>query len=304
MQAANAILLIRPHNFGYNAETATSNVFQKKTEIREDEHVKQLALAEFDRFAKILRTKGVKVFAFDDTDEPVRPDAVFPNNWVSFHPDGTVVLYPMCAASRRSERRTDILEMLGQEFLIENVIDISHFENENSFLEGTGSIVFDHVSKTAFACLSPRTDKTLFTEAAKTLGYSPVSFRAVDAERRAIYHTNVMMCVGIGFAVICLESIEDGEEKEMVIGSFQSSGLEIIEIDLDQMNSFAGNILTVTGANGKIFAVLSQSAFDALRQEQISSLEKYSELLPIPIPTIERIGGGEREMHDGGNIFT
>ena len=292
MQPANRILLIRPQNFGYNAETAASNKFQIKADSSEDVHVKHLALAEFDRFAEILRSKGVKVFIFEDTGQPANPDAVFPNNWVSFHADGTVILYPMCAESRRSERRRDILESLGREFLVDKIHDLSHFEKENRFLEGTGSIVFDHVSNTAYACLSPRTDETLFTDTARTLGFVPIRFRAVDANGHAIYHTNVMMCIGVGFAVICLESIENGGEAEAVSRSLQESGLEIIEIDFEQMNSFAGNMLAVTDANGKIVTVLSQSALDALRPEQISSLEKYGELLPIAIPTIERIGGG------------
>lgn len=296
------ILLIRPQNFQYNAETAASNEFQNKVDNGEEKHIKQLALAEFDRFAASLRSKGVSVLVFDDTNEPEKPDAVFPNNWISFHSDGTVVLYPMCAESRRSERRMDIVESLRRDFRIEKIIDLSHFENENRFLEGTGSIVFDHVNKIAYACLSPRTDEKLFTETSQTLGYTPISFRAVDAKNRAIYHTNVMMCIGVGYAVICLESIENAEEKERVIESLEWNGLETIDISVEQMNNFAGNMLTVSGENGKVFLVLSQSAFDSLRTEQISILEKYCELLPIPIPTIEAIGGGSK-VYDGGNIF-
>ena len=181
---------------------------------------------------------------------------------------------------------------LRKQFRIERIVDLSHFENEARFLEGTGSIVFDHANKTAYACISPRTDAELFTEIAQTLGYLPVSFRAVDENGKEIYHTNVMMCIGIGFAVICLESIENAEEKATVIESLKKDGLEIIEISFAQMNRFAGNMLAVSNQNGKIFLVLSQSAFDSLKKEQTSVLEKYCEMLPIPIPTIEKIGGG------------
>ena len=233
-----------------------------------------------------------KIRVVEDTDLPRKPDAIFPNNWVSFHEDGTVVLYPMCAENRRSERRMEIIEALGTEFRIEKIVDLSHFENEGRFLEGTGSIMFDHENKIAYACLSPRTDAALFDEVSQTLGYTPISFRAVDAKGRAIYHTNVMMCIGVGFAVICLESIENAEEKETVVESLKRSGLEIIDISFEQMNKFAGNMLEVSGKNGKVFLVQSQRAFDSLRKEQIAVLEKYCELLPIPIPTIETIGGG------------
>lgn len=292
MQLARNILLIRPTNFGYNAETADSNQFQSKSDNTDENVIKQKALVEFHRFAEILKSKGMNVLVSEDTNEPDKPDAVFPNNWVSFHADGTVILYPMCAVNRRSERRMDIIETLGQEFLIGKVVDLSHFEKENRFLEGTGSIVFDHVNKIAYACLSPRTDAALFDKVSQTLGYTPISFRAADANGRAVYHTNVMMCIGVGFAGICLESIEDAEEKETVTESLKRSGLKIIDIGFEQMNKFAGNMLAVFGQNGKAFLVQSQSAYDSLRKGQKSALEKYCELLPIPIPTIETIGGG------------
>ncbi len=292
MQSTQNIFLIRPQNFKYNAETAASNEFQSKADDGEENTVKQLALAEFDRFVETLYSKGVNVLVFDDTNEPAKPDAVFPNNWVTFHADGTVILYPLCAESRRSERRMDIFETLGQEFRIEKIIDLSHFESEGRFLEGTGSILFDHVNKVAYACLSPRTDASLFDEVSQTLGYTPISFRAIDAKGRAIYHTNVMMCIGVGFAVICLESVTNAEEKKTVIESLKRHGLAIIDISFEQMNKFAGNMLAVSGENGRLFLVQSQSAFDSFRKDQISILEKYCELLPIPIPTIETIGGG------------
>ena len=292
MHTALTILLIRPQTFRYNAETAASNEFQNRPDVESEDRILQNALSEFDQFAEALDSKGINIRVVEDTALPKKPDAVFPNNWVSFHSDGTVILYPMCAENRQNERRMDIIEMLGQEFRVEKIIDLSHFENENRFLEGTGSIVFDHENKIAYACLSPRTDAALFDEVSQTLGYTPISFRAVDAKGRAIYHTNVMMCIGVGFAVICLESIENAEEKETVVESLKRSGLEIIDISFEQMNKFAGNMLEVSGKNGKVFLVQSQRAFDSLRKEQIAVLEKYCELLPIPIPTIETIGGG------------
>lgn len=290
--SARNILLIRPQNFGYNPETAESNEFQHKTDDVDVIYVTELALAECDLFAETLHSKGINIRVFEDTEMPQKDDAVFPNNWVSFHADGTVILYPMCATTRRSERRMDIIETLGQEFLVEKIIDLSHFENEGRFLEGTGSMVFDHASKTAYACISPRTDAGLFAEVSETLGYRPISFHATDANGSAIYHTNVMMCIGAGFAVICLESIKDQEEKTQVIEALNEGGLEIVDISFEQMNRFAGNMLAVSGDDEKTFLVLSTNALDSLAKEQVTTLEQYCELLPVSIPTIERVGGG------------
>jgi len=292
LSSTKNIFLIRPQNFGYNAETAKSNEFQKPTSLENEELVKQQALAEFDQFAEALHSIGIKIRVFEDNEFPEKPDAVFPNNWVSFHADGTVILYPMCAENRRSERRMDIIETLGQEFCIDKIIDLSHFENDGRFLEGTGSMIFDHANKIAYACVSPRTDEKLFAEVSQTLGYTPVSFRAVDTKGNAIYHTNVMMCIGPGFAVICLESIENAEEKTQVIESLTSGGLEIIDIRFEQMNRFAGNMLAVANSDGKVFLMLSENALDALNKEQIAILESFCELLPVAIPTIEHYGGG------------
>ena len=292
MQTVHSILLIRPQNLKYNIETAASNEFQNEADALEENAVKKLALAEFDRFAEALRSKGVNVLVFEDTNAPVKPDAVFPNNWASFHADGTVILYPMCAENRRSERRIDIIETLGQEFRVEKIIDLSHFEKENRFLEGTGSMVFDHANNTAYACISPRTDAGLFAEVSQTLGYQPISFHATGANGNAIYHTNVMMCIGPGFAVICLQSIEDPKEKAQVIEALKESCLEIVHISFEQMNRFAGNMLAVSGDDGKTFLVLSKNALNSLTKEQVTTLKQYCELLPVAIPTIEKVGGG------------
>jgi hypothetical protein len=287
MQTTNNILLIRPANFGFNEETRASNVFQK--ELNEDaEAVRQKASLEFEAFVKRLKSHGVNVFVFDDTPSPAKTDAVFPNNWVSFHTNGTVVLYPMLSDNRRLERRRDIIESLKNKFDIKNVVDLSHYEKDDRFLEGTGSIVFDHVNKIAYAALSPRTNKKLFVHLCEQLDYLPVTFTAHDRDGAEIYHTNVMMCVGDRFAVVCLESITDESVRVNVFDQLTSTGHEIVDITFEQMNSFAGNVLVVR----KDLLVMSQSAFDSLTNEQKFALEKYGKLLPLAIPTIETVGGG------------
>ena len=287
MQTTSNILLIRPANFGFNEETRASNVFQK--ELNENaETVRQKASLEFETFASQLKSHGVNVFDFDDTPSPVKTDAVFPNNWISFHADGTVVLYPMLSANRRLERRADIIESLKDKFEITNIIDLSIYESENLFLEGTGSIVFDHSNKIAYAALSPRTDKELFLDLCEKLNYKPVIFTAHDRSGSEIYHTNVMMCIGEEFAVICLESITDESERANVFSKLATTGHEIVDITFDQMNSFAGNMLVMRND----LLLMSQSAFDSLTDPQKTALEKYCELLPLAIPIIETVGGG------------
>lgn len=287
MQTTSNILLIRPANFAFNEETRASNVFQKA--LSEDaETVRQRASLEFETFASQLKSHGVNVFDFDDTPSPVKTDAVFPNNWVSFHADGTVVLYPMLSNNRRLERRADIIESLKDKFQITNIIDLSIYESENLFLEGTGSIVFDHSNKIAYAALSARTDKELFLNLCEKLNYKPVIFTAHDRSGSEIYHTNVMMCIGEDFAVICLESITDEGERANVFSKLATTGHEVVDLTFDQMNSFAGNMLLVRND----LLVMSQSAHRSLTAAQKLALEKYCELLPLAIPTIETVGGG------------
>lgn len=286
-QSTNNILLIRPANFGFNSETADSNAFQNQNDFD-----KQKILAEFDNFAAKLKEKGVNVFVFDDTSEPEKPDAVFPNNWISFHADGTVVLYPMCAENRRTERRADIIEKLKENFRVEKTLDFSKYEAEKKFLEGTGSIVADRENKINYACLSPRTDKEIFESVSEKLNYQPISFTAVDQAGSEIYHTNVMMCVGEKFSVICLESIKNAAERNAVAENLGKTGKEIVDISFEQMNRFAGNMLSILTNKGEELLVLSENAFDSLSNAQKNTLEKYCELLPVAIPTIEMIGGG------------
>jgi hypothetical protein len=285
-QSTNNVLLIRPANFGFNEKTAASNRFQKQEEFDAQE-----VLAEFDAFAERLKEHGVNVFVFNDTPVPVKSDAVFPNNWISFHTDGTVILYPM-SDGRQDERRRDIVEKLRENFHIERILDFSEYEKEGKFLEGTGSIVSDHENKINYACLSPRTDKELFEKVSQILGYKPVSFRAVDQGGEEIYHTNVMMCIGHAFSVICLDSIKDEKERRVVIESLRHSGKEVVDISFEQLNSFAGNMLAVSTNQNKTLLLMSEQASRSLAVEQKSTLAKYCELLPLPIPTIETIGGG------------
>lgn len=292
MQAASTVFLVRPTRFTFNPETAHSNHFQQPLAGLSPEAIQAQAFAEFDGVVARLRAAGVQVLVFEDTPEPHTPDAVFPNNWVTFHPDGRVLLYPMCAPNRRLERRPDILEALGRQFHIREVVDLAAHEQDNRFLEGTGSIIFDHLHRIAYAGLSVRTEAGLFREVAARLGYEPVAFRAYDAAGQEIYHTNVMMCLGARFAVICLESIRDEAERAAVKASLTRTGHELVDISLAQVARFAGNMLTLQPAEGRELLAMSQSAYDALRPEQREVLGRYATLLPLPIPTIETIGGG------------
>lgn len=291
MQSTSQVLLVKPAHFGFNTETEKSNAFQHQLNEK-IEIIQENAVLEIEAFAAALREKRVEVFVFDDTPDPVKPDAVFPNNWISFHHDGTVILYPMQAPNRRLERRIDILESLGQKFQINRIIDLTDHEKQNKFLEGTGSVVFDHVHRIAYACLSPRTDKNLLLDLCEQLKYEAVYFSAHDEQGREIYHTNVMMCVAEGFAVVCLESICEDRQRAAVSESLIQNGHQIIEITVEQMRNFAGNMLCLKNQQGQNILVLSATAYSALYDWQIQELKKYAELLPLNIPTIETIGGG------------
>jgi hypothetical protein len=289
-QSTSHILMIRPVNFGFNEETAGSNAFQNRN--AEKDGVNERAQQEFDGMVNTLRSNGVDVTVIDDTPEPYTPDSVFPNNWISFHADGDIFLYPMQAENRRLERRKDIIVGLKHNFSVKHIIDLSRFEAEGKFLEGTGSMVLDRENKIAYTCLSPRTDPDVLAQFCEQAGYKAISFDAVDEKSRAIYHTNVLMCVGSGFAVICLDSIPNPHEKIVVKESLTSTHKEIIEISFDQMNHFAGNMLEVENAEGENLIVMSKTAFDALNGEQKNALKKYGKLIYSDINTIETNGGG------------
>lgn len=289
-QSTSNLLMVRPVSFGFNEQTAESNAFQ--TRDADQRQVQSSALAEFDGLVKVLTDNGVNVTVIDDTLKPHTPDSIFPNNWVSFHAGGDVFLYPMQAVNRRLERREDIIKILANKFNIKHVIDLSRFERENRFLEGTGSMVLDRENEIAYACLSPRTDRNALATFCRQAGYKAVSFHAVDENGLAIYHTNVLMCIGSGFATICLDSITDINERQLVINSLKSTNKEIIEISFDQMNHFAGNMLEVKNVDGHTLIVMSLSAYKSLNTQQISALSKYGKLIYADINSIETNGGG------------
>lgn len=289
-QLTNRVLLVRPASFSFNTETAASNAFQHQPGM-EKMTILSRVQDEFDHFAGTLRQNGVHVTVVEDTPFPPKPDAIFPNNWISFHCDGTIVLYPMQAANRRTERLIEIIDhVAGTEE--RTCLDFSMFEEQGIYLEGTGSIVFDHANKVAYACYSPRTNSGLFEEVARKLGYQPVGFHASDAKGQAIYHTNVMMGIGEGFAIVCLESISDEAERAFVCGSLEKGKLEIIPVTLKQVSDFAGNVLALRSMSGEQLLVLSRRAFNTLTTEQHHRVEQYARFVPMDIPTIETIGGG------------
>ena len=285
--------MIRPVRFGFNEETAASNEFQQESFAQQTKGTaQQTAREEFDLMIDQLQKAGLELHIFNDTDEVDRPDAVFSNNWVSFHQSGKVVLYPMMAENRRLERRADIIESLAGDFNVEEVIDLTHFEAEGKYLEGTGSMVFDRRYKIAYACLSPRTHKEVLDAFAAALGYEIITFSASDEHNKPIYHTNVLMCVGDIFAVVCLEAIKDPDERLMVRSVLEETHKDVIEISLEQMRHFAGNMLMVRNGKGDKFLVMSTQAYDSLTPRQKDRLDDYALLLHTDLSVIEGNGGG------------
>ena len=292
-QTTSNILMIRPVNFGYNQETAESNAFQNAEFSEQNkEKSQQIALSEFDEMVSQLRKVGVNITVIDDTPDPYTPDSIFPNNWVSFHGNGTIITYPMQAKNRRLERREDIIEQISASFYINRRIDLSGFEHENKFLEGTGSMVLDRKYKIAYACLSPRTQADVLKEFSAQMNYEVITFNAVDKVGKQIYHTNVVMCIGDMFAVICLEAIPDLDEKLMVRNSLEQSGKRVIDISLEQMNQFAGNMLEVKSQKGEKILVMSNSAYYSLKPKQLEILIEYCTIYHFDLTMIEANGGG------------
>ena len=279
--------MIRPVMFAFNEQTALSNAFQHLDET--EHHVQQKALDEFDHMVDLLDENGVTVFVVEDTPEPPKPDSVFPNNWISFHENGIVSLYPIQAENRRPERRADIVETLSHYFQIHDIVDLTDSEKENKFLEGTGSMVLDRENKICYACLSPRTNIELLDKFCYEFGYKLVSFVAYDTAGMHIYHTNVVMCVGTKFMVICMESIQDEVEQNAIRNSTRK---ELIEISLGQLHHFAGNMLEVKSKEEEHILVMSEQAFSSLLPDQILRLSKFVRILPVPLYTIETNGGG------------
>jgi hypothetical protein len=283
------ILMIRPIHFGYNAETAVNNAFQV---AGQDKDAQQKALQEFDGFVSLLRDNGVQVTVVNDTPEPHTPDSIFPNNWVSFHEDGTLCLYPMFAENRRHERKPKVLEVIREQFRIDRTLDLTHYERKQLFLEGTGSMVLDRDLKIAYACLSPRTEKVVLDEWCREMVYQPILFNAVDAAGEPVYHTNVVMCVADRYIVICMDALPDPAEREQVRNTIDQSGKELVPITLDQMNHFAGNMLQVASIHGETLLVMSSRAHDSLSPEQLNRLRSYNRIIHAPLSTIETNGGG------------
>ena len=295
-QTTNSILMIRPVAFRMNEQTAVNNFYQKVIDDLLPATVNAKAQQEFDAFVTKLRAVGVDVIVVDDTSEPNTPDSIFPNNWISFHENGDVALYPMFAENRRQERREELLDILEEKgFFIENIVDYTSAEEDGYFLEGTGSIVLDRANGKAYCALSPRADEELFIEFCEDFDLNPIIFEAfqtVNGERKLIYHTNVMMCLGETYAVICADSIDDKKERKMVLDSIKGDEKEVILITEDQLNNFAGNMLEVKGANDRRYLVMSTSAFKSLTKKQVAQLQEHVTILSSSLDTIEACGGG------------
>ncbi len=283
--------MVRPSNFAYNAITGETNSFQNILSELSDSEIRSKAQNEFDSMVEQLRKTGIQVIVIEDTPNPIKPDAVFPNNWISMHHDGTVITYPMQSVNRRIERREDLIEQLSQKYLIKRRFALEMFEEKEQYLEGTGSMIFDHEYRIVYACLSPRTDIRILEHVGQLMQYTPVYFHSFNKKKIPVYHTNVMMALGVDFVVVCLESVPEKEHSRL-FEAFQASKKEVVEISLDQMNHFAGNMLQIQSLNGKRYLVLSQTAYDSLTETQIEVLKKHTYLLPIAIPIIETIGGG------------
>lgn len=295
-QTTNSILMIRPIAFRMNEQTAVNNYYQKVLDGLSSETVNAKAQEEFDAFVNKLRMVGVDVIVVEDTKTPDTPDSIFPNNWISFHENGDVVLYPMFAENRRLERREEILDTLEEEgFIINEIMDYTEAEMDGFFLEGTGSLLLDRANGKAYCALSPRADEELFIEFCEDFDCAPVIFEAfqtVNGERKLIYHTNVMLCLGETFAVICADAIDDKKERKMVIDSLKNDDKEVILITEDQVANFAGNMLEVKGTDDRRYLIMSTAAHQSLTKKQITHLEEHVTIVSSSLDTIEACGGG------------
>jgi hypothetical protein len=291
MPLASTILMVRPAAFGFNKQTAGNNFFQSPSSLTAAQ-LQQKALQEFDNMVTVLRSRDINLFVIDDTKEPAKPDAVFPNNWLSTSADGTVYVYPMYAPNRRLEKRDDILHLLVSNFIVNDLQDWSEYEVEGHFLEGTGSMIIDYENKIIYACVSVRTRGSLLEKFAAVNGFNAFLFSAKDKNNQPVYHTNVMMALGDNFAILCEESIADESEQIAIRQLLESTNHTIVPITIDQMHAFAGNMLQVKNNKGEKFLIMSQTAYNSLRKEQRELLETYSTLLPVVVPTIEEVEGG------------
>ena len=296
LQTTNTILMVRPYAFGYNCQTAINNHYQNENSKLSFEEINANAQLEFDNFVELLSSKGINVIVFQDDNIHETPDSIFPNNWVSFHCNGDIALYPMFAPNRRLERREDVLNFIESKgFIINNIVDYSSAESSGVFLEGTGSIVLDRTNRKAYCAISERSDEDLLIEFCEDFEYTPVifnAFQSVNNERKLIYHTNVMMCVANDFAIVCLDSVDDISQKKNLVNHLKNDGKQIIEISENQLNYFAGNMLQVTDNCGSLMLVMSSSAFNSLTTSQIKSINKFAEIIHSPLDCIETLGGG------------
>ena len=294
-QITNDLMMIRPIAFRMNEQTAVNNYYQKSEANATSDQIQKQALDQFDQFVEVLRAEGVNVTVFDDTPEPATPDSIFPNNWISFHEDGKLRLYPMYAENRRVERREDIIDGLKQSFSIGEVISFTQWEEKDAFLEGTGSLLLDRQNKIAYAAISERTMPEVLDDFCEEAGYKAVKFHAlqtVQGKRLPIYHTNVMMCLGEKFGLVCLDSIDNIDERTNLISELEATGKEVIEITEEQKEQFAGNMLQVLGSNDQRLVVMSSAAYNSLNDEQKNRLSNHGKLVHSDIHTIEKLGGG------------
>ncbi len=288
MQNAAHLLMIQPVNFGFNTQTSVNNSFQKNT----GHNLQQYALQEFNDFIDLLKKNEVDVIVIEDSLQTATPDSIFPNNWISFHDDGRIFLYPMFAENRRQERKPTVLDAIKVKFTVSEITDISRYETEGLFLEGTGSMVLDRNNEIVYACLSARTNEKILDEFCELVNYRAVTFSATDEAGIAIYHTNVMMCIAKTFAVVCLECVTDRKEKAILLDSLQKTNKEVIEISLQQLHHFAGNMLQVLNSKGELLLLMSTQAFESLTNLQITALKKHNRILHSSLKTIETAGGG------------
>jgi hypothetical protein len=294
-QSASAVVMIRPHRFYPNPETAQDNAFQQEVESGETERISALAQAEFDQAVSTLRSAGITVHVFKDTPAPVKPDAVFPNNWFSTHADGRIAIYPMYSPSRRAERRPDLIDSLKRDYRVTEVVDYSSYETQGLYLEGTGSLVLDHVHRIAYVSLSRRADPEPLQNFCADFDYKPLTFESYGADGRPIYHTNVMLCLGSGFALVGLEMIRDPVQREALRARLESTGKTVIPLDRHQIENFAGNALELSNEQSR-YLVLSARAAANLTPEQRAVIERSARILPLSLPTIELAGGSARCM--------
>lgn len=292
LQLTDTILMVRPATFGFNTETAKDNVFQSNNFNNSSEEISAKAIVEFDRLVNKLKDQGITVEVIEDDKDLKNPDAVFPNNWISFHHPNCVVTYPMFAKKRRGERRQSIIETIQQKYEIKSHLKFESFEEENKFLEGTGSMIFDRMNNIAYACKSVRTEETLLKEFCKTMNFEKVLFDAIDKNAVPIYHTNVMMCLAADFVIICLESISEDSQRNYLKQKLEATGKEIIDISLKQMGEFAGNMIQLKNSNSEKFLIMSSRAYQSLTQTQLKYIQAKTNIIHSDLTTIETYGGG------------